>query len=261
VNEPETEGGALTTPAEATQPAETEPPAEPTKCQRLGEWFWPPRSPSPRRYAETSEDLLARLGNPPQEVVATMLDEALAACAEVAERVDSAERRAATIQGAIAIAASLTLAGGSLLLTKKLASQGWTIAFATGFGATVVSFAIAAWRSVLVTWPRFMWASPAVIDIADDHARATSPKEVQLKRTRDLLIAYGRRDSVAQVKIRLLGSAFRWMLLALILIAVLAGLFAAHAISHTSTHSTGSHKIRTTITSSTSTPERQPAGG
>jgi len=208
------------------------PPSRASLWQRLCDWVRPPAKPPPVRFNESSEELLARLGTPQPEIVSDLLSAATEAFNEAAGRAESAERRAATIQGAIAIAASLTLAGGSLLLdASKVPSHPWRIVIAVGFASAVVLFAIAAWRAFLVTWPRFMWASPAAADIPD-YADQESSHEVQLRRTRDLLIAYGRDDSIARLKIQLLRSAVRWMLAALAVIAAVAVTIAAYSIEH-----------------------------
>jgi hypothetical protein len=205
-------------------------PSGPSRWQRLREWVRPPAKPPPVRFNESSEELLVRLGTPRPEVVSDLLEAATAAFNEAAERAESAERRAATIQGAIAIAASLTLAGGSLLLdASKVPSHPWRTVIAVGFALAVLLFAIAAWRAFLVTWPRFMWASPAAADIPD-YAGQDSSDAVQLRRTRDFLIAYGRDDSIARLKIQLLRQAVRWMLGALTVIAAVAVTVAAYSI-------------------------------
>jgi hypothetical protein len=209
------------------------PPSRRSRWQRLCEWVRPPAKPRPVRFNESSEDLLARLGTPSPEIIPDLLGAATEAFNEAAGRAESAERRAATIQGAIAIAASLTLAGGSLLLdASKVPSHPWRIVIAIGFALAVLLFAIAAWRAFLVTWPRFMWASPAAADIPD-YAHQNSCQSVQLGRTRDLLIAYGRDDSIARLKIQLLRQAVRWMLAALAVIAAVAVTVAAYSIERT----------------------------
>jgi hypothetical protein len=182
------------------------------------------------RFNETSEDLRIRLGNPAGPILEEILLEAQAAYDEARDRADSAEQRAATIQGSVAIAASLTFAGGSLLLgSSTVPSQTWRAALGAGFVITVFLLAMAAWRAFLVTRPRFMWASPAAVDVVD-HAHEDAVDAIRLRRASDLLVAYGRNDSIAATKIALLGQAVRWLLRALALIAILAALVAAYAI-------------------------------
>jgi hypothetical protein len=178
--------------------------------------------------------VLGQLTTANAAVVDQLLVEAQSAYEEVTERGESAERRAATIQGTIAIVSSLTLAGGSLLLNAgDVPSRDWRIGLSIGVAVTVIVLAIAAWRAFLVTWPRFLWASPDVQDIVE-HARESTAEQIKLRRTSDLLVAYGRNDSIARLKLQLLGQAVRWLMAALALLAVLAGTLAAYAIERPS---------------------------
>jgi hypothetical protein len=77
-----------------------------------------------------------------------------------------------------------------------------------------------------------MWASPAATDIPE-YAQQDSCHAVQLRQTRDLLIAYGRDDSIAGLKIQLLRQAVRWMLAALAVIAAVAVTLAGYSIERT----------------------------
>lgn len=223
----------------STEPVDSQDPdqsqnAQPQKrsCwQRVGEWIKPLSSPAPLRFNTTSEVLLSRLGTPTPDIVQELLSEAGTAFEQAEATAESAERRATTIQGSIAIASSLTLAGGSLLLgTAKVPSHAWYIAISMGFALTVALLAIAAWRAFLVTWPRFLWASPAVTDIIE-HAGEPTAQAIKLRRTSDLLVAYGRNDSIARLKLDLLGQAVRWLMAALAVLAVVALMLAVYAIT------------------------------
>lgn len=210
----------------------------PSLWQRGWEWVKPPSSPPPLYFSIKSNELLSQLGTPDTVVVEELLAEANAAYREAGERAESAERRATTIQGSIAIAASLALAGGSLLLDSTgTPSHLWEIAISAGFALTVLLLVIAAWRAFLVTWPRFLWASPAVADITD-HAKMPSADAIKLQRTSDLLVAYGRNDSVARLKLALLGQAVGWLMSALAVLSIVAIMLAAYAIAGSPAHST-----------------------
>jgi hypothetical protein len=88
-----------------------------------------------------------------------------------------------------------------------------------------------------VTWPRFLWVAPAVTDIIG-HAATPSADPIKLQRTSDLLIAYGRNDGIARLKLRLLGQAVRWLMSALVALRIVAILFAAQAIAGSPAHPT-----------------------
>jgi len=98
------------------------------------------------------------------------------------------------------------------------------------FAAIVACLTLAAWRSFLVTGPGYMWASPNFEEVLD-HAALTDASAIKVTRAADLLIAYGRNDRIAADKVEFLGSAVRWLILALVLVAVLAALLAAAVVT------------------------------
>lgn len=199
--------------------------------QRLRDWLRPERRPQPIRFDCRSEQIVERFGTLDDDRSDQVLAEAEAAYAEATERTESAERRATTIQGSIAVAASLSIAGGSLLLDpSKIPSCGWRWALGSTFAALVACLAVAAWRSFLVTGPGYMWASPNFEEVLD-HSALAHASAIKVSRAADLLVAYGRNDRIAAVKIELLGSAVRWLILALVLVALLAALLAAAVVT------------------------------
>jgi len=199
--------------------------------QRLRQWLRPDRRSQPIRFDCRSEHLVERFGALDADRADQVLAEAEAAYAEATVRAGSAERRATTIQGSIAVAASLSIAGGSLLLDpSKITSCGWRWALGLTFAAIVACLTLAAWRSFLVTGPGYMWASPNFEEVLD-HAALTDASAIKVTRAADLLIAYGRNDRIAADKVEFLGSAVRWLILALVLVAVLAALLAAAVVT------------------------------
>ena len=221
---------------------------------KLRDWITPTWSPTPRRFNEKSADVLGQFGNPAPDVADQLLAEAERAYDAARDRADSAERRAGTIQGAIAIATSLTFAGGSLLLDTGKARPGWLWPLGVLFTSSVVCFGVAGWRSFLVTWPRYMWATPASEDIYL-HAAGLTAAQIKTARAADLLVAYGRNDEIAAVKIELLGSAARWLIGALALVATLATVLAADAVT---AHESSKPRTTCSLTFriSTSVPQR-----
>lgn len=198
-------------------------------------WLRPDWSPTPLRFDTTAAEILADFGSPTDAgVVDALLAEAEDIYAEAGERSESAERRASTIQGSIAIATGLTFAGGSVLLDTSKIRAGWAWPLGLCFAGAILCLAVAAWRAFLVTWPKYLWATPASTDIYS-HALEPDARAIKLRRTADLLVAYGRNDRIAAVKVELLGSAVRWLISALALVAVLAALLAADAITAPST--------------------------
>src|SRR3954451_8218110 len=111
---------------------------------RLGLWTRPPAEPEPRYFNMKAEEVLEKLGELDDPRADEVLAEAELAYKDAAERADGAERRATTIQGAIAIATSLSLAGGSLLLdTGKVPDRCWRWALGVVFGIAILTLAIA----------------------------------------------------------------------------------------------------------------------
>ncbi len=210
--------------------------------QGITEWFSPPRSPTPRHYNVNSHELVAQLGSPGTAVTAQLLIEAEAGCAEVVSKSESAERRATTIQGSIAIAASLSLAGASLLLDpSKVPNQYWRAGLGAGFAVAVLLFAVAAWRAFLVTWPRYLWASPDPSEIATQ--RNSEVWEIEVNRVANLLVVLGRNDAIAALQIQLLGQAVRCLLAALSVLALLAVAVAVYAPSRRATSTSSSTAV------------------
>lgn len=69
-------------------------------------------------FNESLADLQTKLQCADGDTTALILEEALATFAEPHARIESAERRATTLQGTVAIAASLTIGGAGLVLDK-----------------------------------------------------------------------------------------------------------------------------------------------
>jgi hypothetical protein len=216
-------------------------------------WFRPSSRPRPLRFADTAERVLARLEVGDDARADQVLALAEAAYGEASERADSADRRAATIQGAIAITASLTVAGGSLLLDgNKVPSGTWTWILGATLVALVMTLVVAAWRALLVTRPQYMWASPAFEEVYE-LSQAEHEFEMKAQRAADLFVAYGRNDRIAALKIQLLGSAVRWLVAALLLIGTMAALMVVLAIDRQSS--------KTPLSPVSSTAQPSPAVG
>ena len=82
----------------------------------------------PSEFNEPLDQLIERLSTDDALTAATILEEAQAISAEATSRIDSAERRATTLQGTVAIAASLVVAGAGLpLRPSKVTDRDWRI--------------------------------------------------------------------------------------------------------------------------------------
>jgi hypothetical protein len=153
----------------------------------------------------TSEAVLAHA----QEIAQTAVDRAAAA-----------DRRATTIAGTVAIAASLTLSGASLVFdTSKIKDEVWRGALAFILFAATAAF-VAAAVYALVALVRYrewnwaeMWDLPRTVGSADELNRI---------RAAHLLHNFCRNWEISDVKNRWVDNALRALIVALVLLAVLA---------------------------------------
>lgn len=168
----------------------------------------------PDRFNEPLAELITKLSTDDPLAAATVLEEAQAALDEAHGRIDSAERRATTLQGTVAIASSLVVAGAALLLDPtRIESSGWRTALVLLLAGFVVSLIGCAWRALSVTGRMFELEQPGTERI---HLRAkTAGTRAQTFRAAELLRAAGVASEIGSVKVGLLRSASWWLRLAL----------------------------------------------
>jgi hypothetical protein len=184
-------------------------------------WIYPD-VPAPTKFtAGVARELLPR----EPDVVAEILDEATELFRVPYERADSAERRATTLQGAVAIAATFTLAAGTLVTdADKVGSHAWRVVFAVAIAFVVLAFVIAGVVALQATSRIDAWRYP------DERERFLQMKtqgveDIRAARALALLQAYGENDQLAGWKIRRTTLAARWFRIALLLLLAFAGLF------------------------------------
>jgi hypothetical protein len=205
------------------------PPAQRTR-RPLHEYVRVPADAPGGFAAESLPELAMRLRTGEPGVARAILAEAEAAFQEPVDRIESAERRATTLQGAVAVAASVVVAGGSLLLDPgKLHGQGWRIAFAAVLFAFVGSLTACGVRALGATSRIFRFRDPGIERITD---RARMDEcDALVHRAAELLRSAAVANEVGRVKVGLLRSAAWWFRLAILMLTALAGLLAAYAIS------------------------------
>ncbi|MCW3002040.1 MAG: hypothetical protein JWQ20_1338 [Conexibacter sp.] len=208
-------------------------------------------APIPSEYAtETLADLAGRLATDDPVVAKAVLDEAEAMYKEPAERIESAERRATTLQGVVAVAASVAVASGGLLLDPtKVAGHGWRIAIAAVLLAFVLCLLACALRALGATTRIFRFLQPGHTRIAE-RARM-SETEVLTHRAAELLRAYDVADQVGAVKVGLLRSAAWWFRASLVMLALLMVLLATYTVAGPQPRGTAS---TTTVTPTAPSP-------
>lgn len=174
----------------------------------------------PSRFNQSLADLIERVSSDDEQTASTILGEAEAAYREASETIESAERRATTLLGTVAIAASLVVAGAGLLLDpSKISSNPWRIALAVLLAAFLACLVGCGWRALAVTGRIFNFEQPGFDRI---HLRAKmKPKDAQAFRAAELLRATGVAEEIGSVKVGLLSSAAWWLRLALGALAVL----------------------------------------
>jgi hypothetical protein len=185
---------------------------------------------------KTADELAVELDTGDDDIADGVLEEAKAQYERAADRADSAERRATTLQGAVAIAGTLTLSGGGLVLdTSKIEGEGWRIAFGIGIVAVAWCLITAGYRAVCATSRLYGWASPSPADALK--RREQGAVKAKVARAADLLKASANNDAIATRKLMAMSSAAAWFVRALLLILVVSALIGAYAVSHASTSS------------------------
>jgi hypothetical protein len=183
----------------------------------------------PVAFTEAPEEIARRLAATQPGLATALLEEAQAHNDVAGERAESAERRATTLQGAVAIATSLMLAGSALVLdSSKLHGTGWKIALGAALFASTAFLIMAGYRAVAATSRLYGWASPDPNDIYE-HAAMTE-EGLKVARAADLIKSYGRNQAIANKKIDAMRRAAVWFtraLLALLVLTFTLGLYVA----------------------------------
>jgi hypothetical protein len=182
----------------------------------------------PRHFREDEDELARRLTTSDTELAAALLAEAEELARRPHEDAESIDRRATTLQGAIALATTVALAGGALLLDPtKLRSDSWRIAFACVVAAVVIAFVASGVRALGASSRTQPWSYPAFEDI---FGRAQSNLvTAHAARAASLLKTSGLNFRIVEVKAGYLNAAVWWFRIALALLVLLAVLFIVYA--------------------------------
>lgn len=180
-------------------------------------------------FPEIRDDLRAKLTTGDPELAADLLAEADGAHGRLRERIEGAERRATTLQGASAIAASLTLTAAGLLIDPtKLRGVGWQVLF--GLTVVYITFALVmcAWRATLASSRVHRWRAPPDRDILDRVEQGLATARVE--RAVALLEVIGANQRFARYKVAMLRAATEWIVRALVALLILATLATTYAV-------------------------------
>ncbi len=178
-------------------------------------------------FEGTQDELRARLKTDDADKAEGILKDATDAFNRLQDRVDGAERRATTLQGSSAVAASLAVAAAGLLIDPtKVDGDGWKLLFALDAVFIVFALAMCAWRATLASSRVHRWVTPGDWDVLDRAGQTVC--EAQVDRAVDLLWAVNHNQRFARYKIALLRAAADWVRRALAALLILAVLTAAY---------------------------------
>jgi len=182
----------------------------------------------PRYFREDEEELARRLKTSDAKLAAALLAEAEELARRPHEDAESIDRRATTLQGAVALATTVALAGGALLLDPtKLRCEGWRIAFAAVLAGVVIAFVASGMRALGASSRTLPWSYPAFEDI---FGRAESDLAgAQATRAASLLKTAGLNFRIVELKAGYLNAAVWWFKIALALLLLLALLLIPYA--------------------------------
>lgn len=196
---------------------------------KLRRWYESAVVPAdpPEGYASMAlGELVGSLRTSDAGTAKAILVEAEAALAEPYDRIDNAERRATTLQGTVAIAASAVIAGGGLVLDGTRIQGDWRLWFVALLALVVGALLACAIRAVGVTGRMFEFEDVGLERI--DQRASKSEADALTFRAAELLRAADVADVIASVKVGLLRAAAAWFRAALVLLAVLAASLCAY---------------------------------
>jgi hypothetical protein len=192
---------------------------------------WPTPLHPQDLFPECIHDLRHRLQTTDANLASELLADAESLTTEVEARVLGVQHRAATLQGAAAIAATVVLAGAGLLLDKtKVPQHDWRVIFGVGLAVLVALLTISAFRALGASSRVFTYLTPSDEDIFE-RAKLSAP-EAKARRAAYLLQCYGFNNEIAALRVGYLKAAAFWFRCALAVPVFLMGGFIAYAICH-----------------------------
>jgi hypothetical protein len=169
---------------------------------------------------------MARLRIDDRATAADTLDFAESVAQTALDRAEAADRRATTVTGTVAVAASFTVGGAGLLLDgEKWHSGTLRVCFAIGLFATTTLFVLAAFYALraLTSKETRRWNRLTPSNIWAASAEATPERRLGM-RAAQLLTDFAANWEIADLKNRNMDNALRF------LVAALVGLTAMAAI-------------------------------
>lgn len=185
----------------------------------------------PERFPQSLELLRERLRTDNEDLADELLTDAERLFDEAEARVASVELRATTLQGTVAIAATVALTGGALVIDpSRIHGSTWRAAFALGLALLVLLLVLTAYNATQASGRVFSFTTPSDDDIFV-RAREQQAAHAKTRRAAYLLKGYGRNNEVAAIKVGYLRSAaarFRWALLMLLVLIAMVCAYVLH---------------------------------
>jgi hypothetical protein len=219
----------------------------------------------PERFPQSLGVLQERLATLNENLADELLADAERLFDEAEARVASVELRATTLQGTVAIAATVALTGGTLVLNPtQIHGNGWRAAFALGLAGLVLLLVLTAYNATQASGRVFSFTTPSDDDIFA-RAKERHAARAKTRRAAYLLKGYGRNNEVAAIKVGYLSAAascFRWTLLMLLALIGMVCAYVLHrnGIAHapsaqsvTHVHHTSTRRPHSSTTATTTT--------
>jgi hypothetical protein len=197
-----------------------------------------------RGYHGTRDELQVDLSTDDEARAAEVLADAEAAHGRLQDRVESAERRATTLQGSSAVAASLALASAGLLVDpSKIDGTLSRSLFAAAVVWIIFCLVMCTWRATQATSRVHPWTVPGDLEALSRPAQTVA--EARIERSASLLWAVSENQRFARYKIALLGAAADWVRRAVFGLLVLAILTAIYSLAHHSANRPATPPMKT----------------
>jgi hypothetical protein len=197
-------------------------------------WWWNRlfvQVPAPTEFLQP-KDKLRELLNAQQDRSTQVLIEAKEQFARPFDTSDGVERRATTLQGAVAIAASFVLTGGGLLLDPtEIRSDAWRLVLGALYALVIMSLVFSALRALRATSRVLVWHYPDGEDVLQRGTKGQDASAYELALAADFLYAAGRNASNSRYKVAQMRAAGHWFALALAGLLATAVLLVAYLIA------------------------------
>jgi hypothetical protein len=182
---------------------------------------WELEVEAPTVFTGTYTEIAKELATDEVERARETLAEAQKLFQSVDLRAEGAERRATTLQGAVSVAATVAIAGATLLADPtKIHGGEWRVALALLFLGVVYCLVATAYRAAQASSQVHTWHFPGPQDVFgrlhQEHAAAV------IALAADLFYCYARNTKIADWKVAYMRAAWQWFARALILLLALA---------------------------------------